>query len=198
MIQRIAQQHAWEEFREEAQTVQSFKDLVDIAGKYFKWLGSGGESTVFAVDRHRVVKISDDRQNMRAEYITFINSEYQYVTPDAYAHQDTWMWILVERIEPLEIGHWQAIWDYLPTFQERAEELPRKTIDNFIDGVRAIQDGLPLQQWIDQLPDKERRFFYDLADLHTDLGLKAADIRPSNMGWDDGGRLVLYDVFTQL
>ena len=167
-----------------------------LAKEVFPLLGIGSEAAVYEVSSDKVLKVSDDPKNLRAEFFTFSNPKYDQVTPDAYDHHDKWGWIVVERVKPFKSGDWDSLLQHFPSFVEFKE---KKGEDPSVDMVWTFNDlsvGGKQAEWVYGLQEKEKNFFLKIKSLHEDLNLDVADIRPANFGIDNKGNVVLLDILT--
>jgi hypothetical protein len=167
---------------------------------YFTEIGDGIEANVYQVGQDRVLKVYDKPGSGRAEYVIFIDPQYQDVTPNAFDHAEDFTWIVVEKVDPItdDWEDWSSIKPYLPdlyrvimedrdaTFFER-----KRTINDIIKR----SDDSSFGEFYD-ISRKEQSWLRSIKKLYDDLGQKDRyDIKPDNLGEDSKGRLVLLDIF---
>jgi hypothetical protein len=170
------------------------QDVSAIAQDIFNRIGRGGESAVFKVSSDKVLKISNKR-SIRGEYIAFADPSYKNVTPDVYEYDEEWVWMVVEKVEP--ITSWENLKMAFPGLNSLVQ---KGVVDSFFelafqDICRRLQSSRE-DDWFDRLPKREQSFFQSLADLHDDLGLDCIDMSLDNFGIDSKGNVVLIDILT--
>jgi hypothetical protein len=163
-------------------------------------IGRGTEAEVYGLNAQTAVKKTHP-VNARGEYVIFADPQYEDITPEVRGHHPDWYWIAVERVEPFEPGAWERVFEYLPSFERVYGDTPSYFMlaETFQNALLEANDQLTPEdirsQW-DRVDSDERRWMNKVVDIFNDLGMRIGDIRPSNLGVDQDGNLVVVDIRT--
>lgn len=186
-----------ERFKEEAKWASYSYKLNNLAESMLgPPIGEGSEAKVYDAGSDKILKISSSAKNLRAEYVIFVDPQYQQVTPEAYDHGENWKWIVVEKVEPLGRDNWPELAKHLPHLKEKMEKRGKGFTYGGLWSV-LLDIGKGNLSWLKDLPQDEKTFVLQVIDLHEKLGLQSQDIRPENIGIDKDGNLVLIDIYTE-
>jgi hypothetical protein len=160
-------------------------------------IGEGSEAKVYELNNRTVIKVADSEKT-RGEYVIFADPQYRDVTPNVRGHHPKWYWIAVERVDPLEHGDWDRIFDHLSSFYDVYRDYDElKHPAAIFDQVLLDLDGQASFSIFDvwpQVREEEREWFHQVVEMYHDLGLNVRDVRPENLGVTDGGDLVIVDI----
>lgn len=172
----------------------SFGDKQKIAKEMFDLIADGWESFVFAVDQDRILKLSQFRRNLRAEYVIFSDPQFKHITPDAYDHGMGFQWITVERVDVFE--RWYELHKTFPELIDWLDGLPFAGSTGRVLGevMERVQENDPPSSFFD-LPDRDREWVRQVTEIFDVLGLVPGDMKPENLGIKDDGHVVLIDIW---
>jgi hypothetical protein len=189
------------EFRDQTRHLNK-NEIRGWANEHLSLLGRGSEGHVYQLNQETVLKIPDDKQNAKIEYDAFSDTNHREVTPQTYGHHPEWYWMAVEYVEPFRGGEWDAVFEYLPAYQDMCRRRNKDPALAFRKVLSAIQFGTtPATRWAlgvwRGLPPREYRWFEGIVGVYDDLDLVVRDVIPENLGIDSDNRLVLIDIYTR-
>lgn len=188
-------------------------------------LGVGGEGAVYELGDEYAIKVSRYPREIRAQYLLLGDPTYEDITPTLHDHSERWFWFVMERVDAFSAWSqlhefFPGIVEAVDAFELSdtgslhrggfpfvfTEILRARCTEDFETDIRYTElDSFALETetlrsiWSDYLSSDERAWFDKVAGMHQDLGLsckRVGDIRPANMGRDDSGNLVVFDVWT--